>query len=249
MRKAAPAVDRTRIPLVLVVVAAIGLTGCLLMRSSHTVYLEEDGSVTWTVLERDVRSDADKAWERSKEEVEYLDAIRSGEHSALQVFDVLGAMRIDSRFLRSRRPYTFLIEGRFESIDGMIQALIDEAEIPAFVELETRGRWSRLVWTIDWWALEDRMEMEDDGTPFQETLWDLLSSADDFQLQLAKGNFVDALHFSIEGNRAVPVEPEEEAVDAADGFLTYCLIWTQPPDGHEERGKTGPFPSCSDTEL
>ena len=245
-----------RIGLALTFVAALSLAGCLIMEASHTLYLEEDGSVTWTVLERDVRSDEKKEWNRWEEEGEYLDGIRSGEH-ILQGFDDLGALSIDSYFVRPRRPYTFLAEGRFESIDGLIQAMIDETGIPAVVELDTWRRWSRLVVTVDMWAVEDWDEDidEDEGPPALDLLGDLLW-ADDFQLLLAEGRFVDALHFSIEdsGTRAVPEyvgeeeseEEIEEEIEAAGGFLTFCLMWTQAADLAET---APPFASCGDLVL
>ena len=68
---------RTLVLLVICVLTA----GCLLKRTTHTLYLETDGTVTWTVLEADVRSSEDKASARREEEKDFLDRVASGEHA------------------------------------------------------------------------------------------------------------------------------------------------------------------------
>ena len=40
-------------------------SGCLIKDTTQTVYLEPDGTVTWSVLEKDVRSDAPRAEDRA----------------------------------------------------------------------------------------------------------------------------------------------------------------------------------------
>ena len=41
--------------------AAFLLQGCLVKETTHTLYLEEDGTLTWTVLEHAIRSDANRS--------------------------------------------------------------------------------------------------------------------------------------------------------------------------------------------
>ena len=41
--------------IILAALAAIPAAGCLVGERSHTLYLEPDGSVTWTATERDIR--------------------------------------------------------------------------------------------------------------------------------------------------------------------------------------------------
>ncbi len=218
--------------------------GCLIKTANHTLYLETDGTVTWTVHEADVRSDEEKEAERWEEEAAFLDCVREGKHAPMQVFDYLDAFDVESRFLRRQRPYSLLTVGRFSSIDSLIRRIFDETGLPAEVELETWTGWSRLTVTVDVWALEEMDEPEE--TPFSEALGDLLMEADEVQLLLAEGLFVDALNFSIEdgGTRAVPEwEPDEEQIEAADGFLNYCLLWTEYADPDER--PVSPMASCS----
>ena len=108
----------------------------------------------------------------------------------------------------------------------------------AEVALDTWTGWSRLTVAVDVRALEemdDKGEF-DDETPFLEAFSDLLLEVDEFEILLAEGLFVDALHFSIEdgGTRAVPeFELDEERIEAADGVLHLCLLWTEYSDPNE----------------
>lgn len=221
--------------------------GCLIKTANHTFYLETDGTVTWSILEADVRSDETNRTERWDEEAAFLDRIREGEHAPYRVLDYLGAFSIDSRFLRRHRPYTLLTEGQFRSIDSLIRTAFEETGLPADVELDERDGWSRLLVTIDVWALEEMEEMEEpEETPFTEAFWEVLMDADEVQLLLAEGKFVDAMNFSIEdeGTRAVPEwEVDDEQIEAADGFLTYCLLWTDNADPDEREARA--LPLCS----
>ena len=54
------------------------------------------------------------------------------------------------------------------------------------------------------------------------------------------------MNFSIEdeGTRAVPnFEVDDEQIEADDGFLSYCLLWTENADPKERAMR--PLPLCS----
>ena len=213
--------------------------GCIVKKTSHTVYLEADGSVTWTVLETQVRSVEEKPAERRAQELEFLDGVASGDHPPIRVLEDLGAWSLDTRFLRRERPYTLLTEARFDSIDAPIRRAFEEVGLPAVVGFESRGGWSRLSVTIDVWALEET-DLED--TAFTDALWEM--ELDDFQLLLSRGRFVDAANFSLEDEetRAVPNwDPDDEQVAANGGLLFYCLLWTDSAMG---AGEMNPFARC-----
>ena len=222
--------------------------GCLLKTDKHTLYLETDGTVTWTLLEVDVRSDERKEVHRWEQEAAFLERVEEGRHSPMVVFEHLGGFDVESRFLRRQRPYSLFTEGRFRSIDSLIRSVFDEVGLPAEVALDTWTGWSRLTVAVDVWALEEMDENGefDDETPFREAFWDLLREVDEFEILLAEGLFVDALHFSIEdgGTRAVPeLEIDEEQIEAADGVLDFCLLWTEYSDPDER--PASPLAACS----
>ena len=81
--------------LILVAILSVISTGCLLKETSHTLYLRPDGAVTWSVLERDIRSDEADPDKRRSEEEAYLAAVAAGEHDVAKALDVLGAQWVE----------------------------------------------------------------------------------------------------------------------------------------------------------
>ena len=54
--------------------------GCLQREVTETWYLDPSGAVTWSVIERDVRSDAQTALDRQNEEAAYWMAVQRDDH-------------------------------------------------------------------------------------------------------------------------------------------------------------------------
>jgi hypothetical protein len=197
---------------------------CILATTTHTLYLEDDGSVTWTVLQEDVRSDADSAAKRAAEEQGLLDAIAADEHPAAVALRSLGGGQVATTLLRDRRPFTIRTSGRFESIEALARALIEALEIPGSVRLSVADG----VWTLD---LELRLdEIEDqDGEDDDELhpVIDLVDDVEDYTLVAPSARFVRATGFAIEDNgRTVKFDlPSEEEILAGDKILTLSLSW------------------------
>lgn len=110
----------------LVMVAALPFVaaGCLLKDRTDTWYLEPSGVVTWSVLEKDVRSDAKAAADRQTEEGTYMSDVRNQVHPIARGFRALGAAEIRTKILRGSVPYSVVTEARFASLETMGQMLI-----------------------------------------------------------------------------------------------------------------------------
>ncbi len=54
-------------------------TGCLVGETTHGLYLDPDGGVTWTVRQQDVRSNSEER--RAEEEESFLANVRAGRHA------------------------------------------------------------------------------------------------------------------------------------------------------------------------
>lgn len=230
---------RKRIP-VLCSLALLAV-GCLIKETTSTLYLEPDGSVTWRVLEEDVRSDEEKPVDRSEEEVAFVEDVWSGEHHAIAAMRLLGATRVDSRFLRDRRPYTLLTEGEFPSLDGLLRDLLDELGVPGYVEHTVAGDWNRLV------VLVDVGRMSDEDAEEESPVGALFSDTDTLRLLLVEGRFRDARGFDLIESATVAVlgEPREaEEGSSEDGEddepQVYCLTWTTDPWAPEEPEEDDP---------
>ena len=98
-----------------VVVAAAFCGGCLQKEVTPAVYISPSG-VTWSVIERDVRSDNEDTGARILEEQDYVLAASAGKHGVAEAFRALGAQSVTTTWLRRVRPYSVMTEGRFADL-------------------------------------------------------------------------------------------------------------------------------------
>ena len=108
-----------RITLALAMAASLAATACLQKDTTSTIYLRQDGSLDWVVLEQNVRSDDADAATRAAEEAAYVDDVARGEHGVADAFLDLGAHDVSIRWLRDSRPYALMIDARFDSLAGL----------------------------------------------------------------------------------------------------------------------------------
>lgn len=210
--------------------AAFLAPGCLLKETNHTIYLENDGAVTWSVMEQLVRSDNDHAGSRRTEEEAYLNGALAGEHDVAVGFRSLQAEEVRTTILRSEAPYTVLTEARFEAPDVLARALLDQIEVPAEVTFEIEGELRRLMVRI---PTEDRPQagpqepdqVSDSGSR-EHPIGALDGTFDHYKLVLAQGRFLEAAGFVItDGGRAAVPDDREPSI-SSEGTVTLMLVWT-----------------------
>jgi len=204
------------------VLAAGLLAGCLVGETTHTIYLSPDGSVVWTVLERDVRSDDGSPESREQEEGRYVVAVRAGEHDAARGLQALGAAGLATRVVRGERPFTVWTEGSFSSADELVRTVLDALRAEGSVAMWTDDAGSHLEVVLPW-------DQEADDEPDEDVI-DLVASADKLRIVLTEGRFTDAVGFSLsdDGSTAVPETADEETARAAGGRVIYALTWPPP---------------------
>ena len=203
-------------------IAAIGLVialmplGCMLDESTHVIFLESDGTVTWRVFQDLIRSDKDRVRSRAVEEDEFLEGVDDETDDLTDMFVDLQAEEVDSWFVRHSRPYTRVVEARFDGLDHATQALIDHGEADADVDLVRDGE--RLHYTLRIVP----QQAEDDG---DEESWQWASHH--VRLALAEGRFVQSRGFELseDGAVAVPRALSTEELDEFDGVHVYELVW------------------------
>ncbi len=208
---------KTLIPLL--TTASLVLTGCLEKETTHTLYLDADGSLTWQILERDIRSDCDDPAERAAEEREYVELFSLGRHGVAEGLRVLGPDSLDAVMLREKRPYTTMTTARFTAVDALARELLYRLALSGTVQYETLGEERRLTVRID--------AEEDDGeAPGDEDVDALFWEADSYQLFLTDGVFTEAVGFELgdDGRSAVLAEVDEEELERS-GVLVLRLVW------------------------
>ena len=201
----------------LVVLAGVLSAGCLQKEVAHTIYVSGSGA-TWSVIEKDVRSDEQVPARRIAEEHDYVLAARAGRHPVAQAFRRLGAQAVTTTWLREQRPYTVLTEGRFADLRALATAVLRESQARGDATLAREGTRSTLTVRID-------VTAENAGD--DDTLDALLADLGDYRVVLSEGRFISAVGFTIESDGAVarpdvPKTPE-------DGMLILRLVWDDTP--------------------
>lgn len=197
-------IRRLCIPLVLL---ALPLTSaCLVKETTHRLYLSPRGGLTWTVLERDIRSSDANPASRAAEEHAFLDGISSGTHPVSAALARLLPYQTSVRLLRAERPYTVITEARFERVDAAVDALLRELRIPGTATLQRAGDEWTLSVAIDLEGVRDDEETESPVTA-------LIEEAGAYRVILTEGRFVAAEGFEI-------VEEGSAAQLAADRIAT-----------------------------
>jgi hypothetical protein len=212
--------------------------GCFEIQGKHTVYLEPDGTVTWAVLEEEIRLDGETAKERRQAADEFLDLVAANGHAAAVSLAALHPSSLNSRILRDEAPQTILTEARFPGIDRLHQNLFDLYQVPASTELDTDGDLTRMKAWI--WLNDSDEEDEED----EEESADVLEAAElseaillallvECRIVLTEGRFVEAVGFEIkeDGRVAVPTDTETEEEDEEDYLpVVLSLTWTSEPE-------------------
>ena len=179
----------------LLIAAALVSGGCLLKDVADTWYVEPDGGVTWVVMEKDVRSDAQaEADRRNEEETFYQDVLREV-HPAARGFRALGAVRLRTRILRSEVPFTVVTEGRFDSLEELGRRIISMSGL-AGASVLTRDGASRE------WTFTIRDPHAENPRP-NEDVMALLGDLDTLQVVLVTGRFESAQLFELSADRRV----------------------------------------------
>jgi hypothetical protein len=202
-----------------IVLVSCGFTGCLVKDTSHTLYLSPDGSVVWSVLERDVRSAEEDGSKRWNEERQFLDGVVSGRHPIDLGLQALGAERTSVRLLRAERPYAVLTDARFARIDRVIQSFFDALRLDGRASLEWSGSRATLWVTLD--IPEDESAAGDGhDTPIASLVDDL----DRYRIVLTDGEFAAAEGFEILENGSQAKLTVAEG-DAARRRIELRLTW------------------------
>jgi hypothetical protein len=201
---------------------ALTTVACLVKETSHTIYLKPDGSLTWVVLERNVRSLADKPEQRLVQENGYLQSFHAGQHPTKLAFEALYCDRYASQLLREQRPFAVWSEADFSSMAQLARDLMAKLSLPGQVSMWQEDE-------VMHWQLEVFTDqVSEDYEPEDESVLALVDDAESYQIRLTHGQFVAARGFRLDEDDtvAMPVELTEEEIAANDNVARYSLSWT-----------------------
>jgi hypothetical protein len=164
-----------RIAAALLCVAA---SACIKQESTVTLYLDPTGSVTWSILEKNIRSDEKDRDARQTED----------QHPARTALQRLAASDIKDTILQDKPPFSVLTEGQFRNLEEMGRRLFVPYGI-AGTSVVSRDE-EKFIWTLTITAMPKDLS-EQDTVELTALFGDKLLVA------LREGEFVDADGFSI----------------------------------------------------
>jgi hypothetical protein len=198
--------------------AALSTTACLEKETTHTLYLSPDGAVTWTAMERDVRStEADRA-ARDAEEQAYLAGALSGTNDLAAALAALEPGRVQTRVLRRERPFTVFTEARFARIEDLGTVMLGALRVPGSVWLENGPEVTTMHIHLDLRGM-DMDEASD--SPVWALFEDELASC---RIVLTDGQFVAAEGFAL-GDGNTTAEPVPVSGDSPKEIIDLSLSW------------------------
>ena len=206
--------------LVLLLAVSLVGTGCLVKDDLATWYLEPGGALAWSVMEKDVHSDAEGANDRQIEEANYIAGVRALNHAMARGFSALGAADARTRILRGTAPFTVVTEARFASIALMGNEIIQRTGLSGTSTL-SRGE-AGTTWTF---SVRDPHAPDGVDKP-DDDLSALTGSLEGLVVVLTEGRFVSAEGFQVSGDRrtATMTRWDDDPLKD-DGVLLLKLTW------------------------
>ena len=207
-------------------VLTIAATGCLLKDTTHTWYLHPGGSVTWTVVEANVRSDARAAADRTNEELAYWESVRSGTHDMAEAFRALGATTPRTRIVRAEVPFTVITDATFPALDDLGRQLIRQTGLAGASELLRDGD----AWQ---WTMTIRDPHAPDSEPDPDNgILALAESLETLTIVLVTGRFESAEGFTLSSDSRVAMFDEKTTKAGVESsLLVLRLRWVNPVKG------------------
>jgi hypothetical protein len=201
--------------------SVLTLGGCLQKETTHTLYLEPGGAVTWIASEKDVRSDERNPAARLEEESDYLASVTAGMHATGRALAALGGLNPEVRLDRATRPFVVATEARFAAIEQVIDRMLSELQVPGHATLKRTNGKTRLLIHVD--TASAFAGGSSDDTPVAA----LLESPGGFRFVMTDGRFLDASGFRLsqDGAVAVPIDISDEDLARTQGLIDLSLTW------------------------
>jgi hypothetical protein len=215
---------RITLALTLTIAAALLAAACLEKDTTSTIYLRQDGSFDWVIIEQNVRSDERDDSARLAEESSYVDAVSRGGTDTVSGLLALGAEDVRVRWLRNRRPYAVMVDGRFDNLAGVFDRMLGTCGLPfgsAITEVDGVKTWTlRADVGVDGERLDHATaERCADGL-------DGLTDALDVTIILESGSFTAAMGFIMVAADTAQLDDEalEKSVETT-GLVELSLSW------------------------
>ena len=214
------AFGRWQAGMALVVLAA---PGCLVKETAQTIYLERDGSVTWTIVERDVRSDGGTAGDRAREEASFSMAARAGRHPVALALERLDPLEVRTTIVRGERPYGVITAARFARIDALMARFIEAAGLEGVSTMDQQD--GIVTWTFE---IAERVSDATASESKDDQVDALADGFDGCRFVLSTGHFTHAVGFELsEDRQTATIHFPDETKAPEKVRLQFSLTWAE----------------------
>jgi hypothetical protein len=201
---------------------AVLSAACLQKETTHTLYLDPDGSVSWVASEANVYSDETEMGKRIVEEQGYIGAALLGTHAtarALAALDPQGTVR--TTVVREERPFHVLTQARYAGVDRVLERVFSEAGVSTSASI-VRG--------ADSTTLRVRLDFSRPVAERDTPVSHLTDDIEHMRIVLTDGRFGSVAGFDVtEGTSATwSAEWLDQAQKACDAktAIEFALTWS-----------------------
>ena len=170
----------------------LAASACIKEENTVTLYVDPTGSVTWSIFEKNIRSDEKDRDARITEEQAFIVAARVHQHPAMTGMQRLAATDVKDTILQDKPPFSVMTEGRFRSLEELGRRLLVVYRMQG-TSVVTRDQ-EKWVWTLTIEAVPSDFSEQDTAE-----LTALVGQK--LHVALREGEFVDADGFSINEDR------------------------------------------------
>jgi hypothetical protein len=206
-------------------IAALLLAGsaaCIKEETTVTLYVDPTGTVTWSIFEKNVRSDEKTREDRQSEEQTFIIAARVHQHPAMTGLQRLGASNIKDVILQDKPPFSVMTEGNFRSLEEAGRRfLVNYGMTGTSVVSRDGEKW---IWTLT--LTEVPKDFPDQNTAEMTALL-----GDKLNVALREGEFIEADGFTINDDKRLAELTGElfEPRDHNDPPKILKLVWRAVP--------------------
>ena len=200
--------------LVLIGLTALSSTGCIEKNVVNTIFISPS-AVAVSVLETEIRSDANILADRLREEGAFVQAANAEQHSTATDLRDIGALSVKTTWIRRERPYGLLTEAQFTDLRTLVVTVMHEAKVAGDVSVTHDGCDTIATGWI-------KVDTRDEQT--NATIGSLDSDLQSVRFVLTEGRFTNADGFTLSDDGVTAVLDAKKRL--ADGLLNFSLRWT-----------------------
>lgn len=181
-----------RIRRIAAAVVLLAASACIKEENTVTLYVDPTGSVTWSIFEKNVRSDERDRDARMSEEQAFIVGARVHQHPAMTGMQRLAATNVKDTILQDKPPFSVMTEGHFRNLEEAGRRLMVVYGMTGTSVVSRDGE--KWIWTLTFEVVPKEFS-DQDSAELVALMGDKLNVA------LREGEFIEADGFTINDDK------------------------------------------------